>query len=149
MPNFQYVAAKSVDEALSFLAETADSCKIIAGGTDLIPALRNEEIRAAHVLNILDIEELKCIREEQDVVRIGSTVTITEIIHADVLKQYLPILVNAASDRPRGLISVAINGFVRDVSYGIPYPIDGQSYSMTPMSERHTECVDTRRLRIP
>jgi CO/xanthine dehydrogenase FAD-binding subunit len=97
MQNYEFYGPKTVEEALNILSEKGDGCKIIAGGTDLIPALRNEEILPDCVLNILEIDELKGISEENDTIRIGPITTFTEIIQSQVIKRYLPLLVEAAS----------------------------------------------------
>jgi carbon-monoxide dehydrogenase medium subunit len=38
--NFDYIAAKSLDEALSLLAKHKDDAKILAGGHSLLPAMK-------------------------------------------------------------------------------------------------------------
>ena len=97
MQNYEFYGPKTVEEALNILSEKGDGCKIIAGGTDLIPALRNEEILPDCVLNILEIDELKGISEENDTIRIGPITTFTEITQSQVIKRCLPLLVEAAS----------------------------------------------------
>lgn len=44
MQNFQFHSASSLEDGLDYLAERAGGCKIIAGGTDLIPALRKADL---------------------------------------------------------------------------------------------------------
>ena len=97
MQNYQFYGPTTVEEALNILSEKGDGCKIIAGGTDLIPGLRNEEILPDGVLNIMEIDELKGIGEEDDIIRIGPTTTFTEIIQSQVIQRCLPLLVEAAS----------------------------------------------------
>ena len=62
---FQFHSPKSIAEALRFLSERGDRTKIVAGGTDLIPRLREGNFRPEFVVNILEIEELQGIREVQ------------------------------------------------------------------------------------
>lgn len=97
MQNYQFYGPRTVGEALNILSKRGDGCRIIAGGTDLIPALRNEDILPDSVLNILEIDELTGISEEGDTIRIGPTTTFTEIIQSQVIKRSLPLLVEAAS----------------------------------------------------
>ena len=97
MQNYQFYGPRTVGGALNILSERGDGCRIIAGGTDLIPALRNEDILPDSVLNILEIDELTGISEEGDTIRIGPTTTFTEIIQSQVIKRSLPLLVEAAS----------------------------------------------------
>ncbi len=97
MQNYQFYGPRTVGEALNILSERGDGCRIIAGGTDLIPALRNEDILPDSVLNIVEIDELIGISEEGDTIRIGPTTTFTEIIQSQAIKRSLPLLVEAAS----------------------------------------------------
>jgi CO/xanthine dehydrogenase FAD-binding subunit len=97
MQDFQFYTPDSIEEALNFLSEKASACKTIAGGTDLVPSLRKEAIRPAHVMNILEIKELKGIQEEKDRIRIGPTATFTEITNHQTIKGFLPLLEEAAS----------------------------------------------------
>ncbi len=97
MQSFQFYAPKSLEEALTYISERAGRCKIIAGGTDLIPALRNEDLHPEFLLDILEIEQLKGITETNGGVRIGPTTTFTEIVESEVLKCFHPLLVQAAS----------------------------------------------------
>ena len=97
MQDFQFHAPATVEEALNILAVKGDGCKVIAGGTDVIPALRNEAILPDNVLNILEIESLKGIKEEGDLLRLGPATTFTEIAQSQVAKTWLPLLVEAAS----------------------------------------------------
>ena len=98
MHNFQFYSASSIDDALKYLTDTEGLCKIIAGGTDLIPMLRNEDINPNSVLNILEIQPLRGIIETEDAVRIGPTTTFTEMVESEVLNRFFPILVQAASN---------------------------------------------------
>ncbi len=97
MQSFQFLSAKSVSEAIRFLAENGDRAKIIAGGTDLIPRLREEISHPAFVLNILEIEELHGIQEMDHALRIGSAVTHAEIMESDLVNRICPSLAQAAA----------------------------------------------------
>jgi carbon-monoxide dehydrogenase medium subunit/xanthine dehydrogenase FAD-binding subunit len=48
-------------------------------------------------MNILEIRKLRGITEENGRIRIGPTTTFTDIVQSDMLKQNLPLLVEAAS----------------------------------------------------
>ena len=96
MQNFEFHSAKSIEDCLDYLSEKKELCKLVAGGTDLIPVLRNEDIYPDYVLNILEIESLRGITEEDDEIRIGPTTTFTEMVESEVLNRTLPLLVQAA-----------------------------------------------------
>ena len=98
MQDFQFCTTTSLQEAVELYSEYADRCKIIAGGTDLVPSLRNEEIHPDYVLNILEIDELQGIREKENVVHIGPTTTFTDMANSEILHRYIPLLAQAASN---------------------------------------------------
>jgi CO/xanthine dehydrogenase FAD-binding subunit len=97
MQKFQFYTPRSVDDALAFLSNNGEQTKIIAGGTDLIPSLRQEDLRPAFVLNILEIGNLRGISEQDHRIRIGPTTTFTEMIESAVLNRHFPSLVQAAA----------------------------------------------------
>jgi CO/xanthine dehydrogenase FAD-binding subunit len=97
MQKFQFYTARSVDDALAFLSHNGEQTKIIAGGTDLIPSLRQENLLPAFVLNILEIENLRGITEQDHRMRIGPTTTFTEMIESAALNRHFPSLVQAAA----------------------------------------------------
>lgn len=86
-----------MEDALSYLFDKKERCKIIAGGTDFIPALRREDVHPEFVLNILEIDSLRGIKEEDHCVRIGPTMTFTEIEESETIKRHFPLLVQAAA----------------------------------------------------
>jgi len=97
MQNFDFFSASTVEEGLDYLFERQEQCRVIAGGTDLIPLLRTQETCPNHVLDILNVEALRGIAEEGDRIRIGPTTTFTEIMGSDLLQRTVPLLVQAAS----------------------------------------------------
>lgn len=97
MQHFDFHTARSKEEALEFLSRAKGTCRVLAGGTDLIPVLRKEEIVPDHVLDILEIESLRGVSEEGDEIRIGPTTTFSDIMSSELLARKLPLLVQAAS----------------------------------------------------
>jgi CO/xanthine dehydrogenase FAD-binding subunit len=97
MQHFDFHMARSKEEALDFLSQAKGPCKVLAGGTDLIPSLRKEEFLPDYVLNILEIESLKGISEEGNEIRIGPTTTFSDIMESEFLARNLPLLVQAAA----------------------------------------------------
>ncbi len=97
MQNFEFFSAKSIEDCLGYLSEKKDMCRIIAGGTDVIPVLRGETVHPDYILNTLEVEELRGIQEQADAIRIGPATTFTEMIESEVLNRSMPLLVQAAS----------------------------------------------------
>lgn len=97
MQNFSFHSPASLEDALTYLSDHAETCKSIAGGTDLIPDLRAEKLHPRHILNVLELEELGGISETENMIRIGPTTTFTELIENDLINRFLPLLVKASS----------------------------------------------------
>ena len=73
-PSFDYIAATSLDEALSALAEGGDEAKVIAGGQSLIPLM---SMRLAHPTLLIDLNgvaELQNIERVNGSLRVGAMV---------------------------------------------------------------------------
>ncbi len=96
MQKFRFFSVKSLSDALGFLAERGDQTKVLAGGTDLIPALREDVSSPAFVLNILEIEGLNGVKEANQSLRIGSITTHAQLVESDILRRTCPSLVQAA-----------------------------------------------------
>jgi carbon-monoxide dehydrogenase medium subunit len=78
------------------MAEYAARATVIAGGTNLIPDMRNGEKAPELLLDISDMRELSYIREENGSIAIGAATTIAEMAASPVLLDNSPILASAA-----------------------------------------------------
>jgi carbon-monoxide dehydrogenase medium subunit len=90
-PKFSYVIPDNVKEALEFL-ESHDDAKPLAGGHSLIPMLKLRIFRPSYLVEIRRLPELKYIKTEGNVVKIGPVVT-----HYDIMKANIPLLSETAS----------------------------------------------------
>lgn len=98
IPNsFDYVAAKSLDEALSLLGKHKDDAKVLAGGHSLIPAMKLRLAQPQVLIDISRIKELAYIREDGGQIRIGATTTHYQIESSDLLRRVCPLLPEAAT----------------------------------------------------
>lgn len=98
MRHFQFLSARSVEEALGILADKGEACRVLAGGTDLLVDLREEDGRwpgLRWVLDISGLEELKGIRLDGDTVRLGALVTHAQVASHPVLAQEVGFLAEA------------------------------------------------------
>jgi carbon-monoxide dehydrogenase medium subunit len=89
---FDYVAASTIDEAVSLLAKHKDDAKILAGGHSLIPAMKLRLAQPQLLIDIGRIKDLSYIREEGGQIRIGAMTTHYEIESNERLKQICPLL---------------------------------------------------------
>lgn len=97
LPEFQLLRPRTVVEACEMLAKYADEIQIVAGGTDLIPSLRQRLFEPKFVLDIRSIAELRGIRRGADAVEIGALTSLTAIEHSDVIAREYSLLAEAAA----------------------------------------------------
>lgn len=93
---FDYVRAKTLDEALTMLAQNEDA-KILAGGHSLIPAMKLRLLQPSLLVDIGRIKDLSYIREENGQVRIGAMTSHYQLESSDMLKKICPLLPECAS----------------------------------------------------
>lgn len=99
IPNsFDYITAKSLQEALNLLAQHKDDAKLLAGGHSLIPAMKLRLAQPQVLIDISRIKELSYIQQEGNVVRIGATTTHYQIESSDLLKRICPLLPETATN---------------------------------------------------
>lgn len=87
---------KTIEETLDIL-EMKENTAIIAGGTDLIISMQSENFKKDILVDIWDIQTLKEIIEEDNIIKIGSSVTFNQIIESDKFDGNLKGLKKAAT----------------------------------------------------
>lgn len=99
LPDLQYVEPRSLEEACLFLAEHAKESRIIAGGTDLLPAMKQRTARPTHVVSLASIPGLDRVEfDERSGIRIGPLVKVRTLEKdGDVLHAY-PAVATAAAE---------------------------------------------------
>lgn len=99
MNDFAYHVAQSMAEVGTFLAEAVTQGKearLLAGGTVLIPYLKEGVARPALVIDLKHIPELKTIRLDDTGLHLGPLVTPTELIRSYIIQEHYPVLAQAA-----------------------------------------------------
>jgi len=98
LPQFKLLRPRSLDEAVSYLSKHANNVRVLAGGTDLIPSMRQKLFEPEYVLDIRHIADLNGIREQKGTgIEIGALTTLTTIEHSDLLRRRYPVLTEAAA----------------------------------------------------
>lgn len=98
LPAFDLIIPKTLVEAAAFLAVHKVNTRIIAGGTDLIPSLKQHLFEPAYLLDIKPLPELSGIRELADgSLRIGALTTIADLAASPFLGKEFPVLSAAAA----------------------------------------------------
>lgn len=98
LPQFTLLRPRTLQEAVGTLAKHASNIRVLAGGTDLIPSMRQKLFEPEYVLDIRHLAELKSIHQQPgEGVSIGALSTLTSIEHSEVLRKHYLVLSEAAA----------------------------------------------------
>jgi CO/xanthine dehydrogenase FAD-binding subunit len=100
LPKFDYVKPEDVGEAFRLLEDSdGGKIKVFAGGTDIIPKLKQRLIKVPEVLmDLKGISELEYVdHTEGEGLRIGALATISRVTEDQFVKEGFPMLFQAAS----------------------------------------------------
>jgi xanthine dehydrogenase YagS FAD-binding subunit len=110
MKPFAYASAQSVEDVLGALSET---CRPLAGGTDLLSLMKAELAAPEQLVNLKAIEGLDAIRAADDGWQIGATARLAQVAEAvagdPALTCLREALVGAASPQLRHMATLAGN----------------------------------------
>jgi len=99
LPDFQYVEPKSIKEACLFLKEHSQESKIMSGGTDLLPSMKQKIFRPRYVAYLGSIPKLDQIEyDERSGLRIGALVKLRSLEKDPVVLQRYPVIAQAVSE---------------------------------------------------
>jgi len=97
MSDFEYIRPQNLDDATNFLSAHGAETHILAGGTDLLIKLRNNEIRPSFIMDLKHISEFQYgIEQKNDIISISATMTVAEIIMNKSINELFPALIDAA-----------------------------------------------------
>ena len=99
LPDFQYVEPKSIQEACLFLKDHIQESKIMGGGTDLLPSMKERVLRPQYLVYLGGIPNLDRIEfDEQLGLRIGALVKLRSLETGPVILDRYPMIAQAASE---------------------------------------------------
>ncbi len=91
LPGLELHRPRSLEGALEMLAEL-EMAKPIAGGTDLIPLIREAACKPKNLVDLTLIEELRYVREEGGSISIGAATTLSQIEGSELIAGKAPAL---------------------------------------------------------
>ena len=98
LPQFRLLRPRAIDEAIAFLAKHTGNIRVLAGGTDLIPSMRQKLFEPEYVLDLRAIVEMRGIRPQSSgAVEIGALTTLSAVERSPYLRQHFPVLTEAAA----------------------------------------------------
>lgn len=97
MKEFSYERPDSLDEALTLLAASGSDAEILAGGTDLVIAMRDRYTQPKVVVDLKRVAEFRpSLAWAGDTVTLSATATMTEVVGDERINTHFPALVEAA-----------------------------------------------------
>jgi len=91
--DFEYLAPKTLDEALAFLDKHQDECKVIAGGQSLLILMRHGLVAPAYLIDIKGVSGLSNIKfDQKEGLRIGALTTHRAVEKSLEIRQKYPVL---------------------------------------------------------
>ncbi|MDR3573531.1 MAG: xanthine dehydrogenase family protein subunit M [Anaerolineaceae bacterium] len=114
MHRFEYCAPTNLPEAISLLEQYGSTARLIAGGTDLLTALKERTDRPDYLINLAGLADLCFIEyDPADGLRIGAAATVRQVEKSAVVRLHYPVISSAAatlaSVQIRNLATVAGN----------------------------------------
>ena len=94
---FEYLAPRTVEEALYLLDKYGPEARIIAGGTDLLIQMKQEIAAPRYLIDIAKISGLGSIEEEEGWLRIGAAARWSEVIRFCAARPRYAALTEAAA----------------------------------------------------
>ena len=113
MRRFEIALPKSVEECLNVLRERSGTAKLVAGGTDLLPQMKNGLLKPPCVVDLSGVHALRTLQRDGKGIRIGAAVTARTLeLDPHVRSAYLAIAESGAlvgSVQVRNLATVGGN----------------------------------------
>lgn len=113
LPKFEYHTPSTVDKAIDFMTQFRTTGRFIAGGTDLLLAMKKREVTPQHLISLKNIASLSGIATNETGIKIGALTTLAEIERSDIVKKKCVALWDAinvmASAQIRSLATIGGN----------------------------------------
>jgi CO/xanthine dehydrogenase FAD-binding subunit len=118
MGHTEYIKPKNLNDLLYNMKETEGRGEVIAGGTNLIPQMKEKIKSPEFLIDVCDLQELSQIKEENGIISIGAGTTIADIASSDIIKRKGQILASAARQLGNPLVRnrATIGGNLADAS---------------------------------
>jgi aerobic carbon-monoxide dehydrogenase medium subunit len=148
-PEFEYHAPKTLNDAVALLNQFGEDAKILAGGHSLLPMMKLRFAEPPHLIDLNKIEQLRGIKEEAGMIKIGAMTVESALLNSDLLKEkvsLIPKAVKLIADpqvRNRGTIGGDIaHGDPANDHPAIMMALDATFVLTGPDGERSVKAVD-------
>ena len=97
LPEFDYSVAATLEEACKMQAEWGASAKVMAGGTDIVPPMKDGALKADHIISISRIPGLNAIEyDEKEGLKIGCLAKLFDIQTSKLVQKVNPAVAQSA-----------------------------------------------------
>lgn len=97
MRKFEVLKPKRLEEAYAYLESLGPDGIPLAGGTDVIPSIKDNLITPRFLINLNSVNGLSGINDNGDHVTIGALTTLSDVVESQILAEKLPVLRQAAA----------------------------------------------------
>jgi len=97
LPKFDYRAPRTIAEAVKIVGDVGPTAQFVAGGTDLYPNMKRRQQTPRTVVSVMRVPELNQITGDgSSGIRIGASVTLTDICENEIINRDYPVIAQAA-----------------------------------------------------
>lgn len=97
LPKFEYRTPQTVAEAVRIIADVGLAGQFVAGGTDLYPNMKRRQQTPTTVISVMRLGEMhKISGDGLTGVRIGASVSLTDICENEIINRDYPVVAQAA-----------------------------------------------------
>lgn len=97
LPEFDYSVASTLEEACRLQAQWGASAKVMAGGTDIIPPMKDKVLKADHIISISRLPGLDTIEyDEKEGLKIGALAKLFDIQTSKLVQKVNPVVAQSA-----------------------------------------------------
>jgi len=97
LPKFDYYVPQNIAEAVRIMGDAGPTGQFVAGGTDLYPNMKRRQQMPKTVISVMRLAELNQIAGDgQSGLRIGASVTLTDICDNPIINRDYPVIAKAA-----------------------------------------------------
>jgi 4-hydroxybenzoyl-CoA reductase subunit beta len=97
LPKFDYRTPRTIAEAVKIVGDVGPTAQFVAGGTDLYPNMKRRQQTPRTVISVMRVPELNQITGDgKSGVRIGASMTLTDIVEHPLIIRDYPVIAHAA-----------------------------------------------------
>lgn len=114
LPKFEYISPRTLEEACSLIDQHKGKARVMSGGTDLLPQMKERALTPQYLIALKSIPGLDYVEHDKEVgLKIAGLATLIQVAESSVVKKKFPILSEAimqmASVQVRNIGTVAGN----------------------------------------